>query len=281
MRLEISIKQMSFKTFDKFLMKISVIITTFNAAKYLSKAIESFLAQKYENRELLIIDDISTDATHAIIADYQARFPLFIKWIREKDSGISNARNIALKYATGDIVGFLGADDFFHKDFFAETKYYFDINPNFDVMYFNSYCVGEANGFEASSNIAVNVRNLIKHCPIGSGESFYYRREIFDRFKFNEKNRYSMDYELNITLASSKKSDGKKYSFYPINISAVFNVHTGENISSANSVKQRLETIAVQLKYAKSSIFKSRILWRGKKLIAKNFAEFKQISKNI
>ncbi len=262
-------------------MKISVIITTFNAAKYLSKAIESFLAQKYENRELLIVDDISTDATHEIISDYQTRFPFFIKWIREKDSGISNARNIALKYATGDIVGFLGADDFLHKDFFAETKYYFDVNPNFDVIYFNSYSVGEMNGFDASSNIVVNVRNLIKRCPIGSGESFYYRREIFERFKFNENNRYSMDYELNMALASSKKIDGKKYSFYPVNITAVFNSHTGENISSANSIKQRLETIAVQLKYAKCSISKGRIFWRGKKLIAKNFAEFQKILKAI
>lgn len=262
-------------------MKISVIITTFNAAKYLPKAVESFLAQNYDNKELLIIDDISTDGTHEMIASYQQKFPQFIKWVKEKDSGISNARNIALKHVTGDLVGFLGADDFLHKDFFSEVKYYFDVNQNFDVMYFNSYCVGEVSGFDASSQISVNVRNLIKRCPIGSGESFYYRREVFDSFKFNEKNRYSMDYELNMALASAKKPNGKKYSFYPIDIAAVFNTHTGENISSANGLKQRLETIAVQLKYAKCGISKARIFWRGKKLIAKNFAAFQKISQAI
>ena len=262
-------------------MKISVIITTFNAAKYLPAAIESFLVQNSQEKELLILDDISTDGTHEIIAAYQQKFPQLIKWIKEKDTGISQGRNIALKHVTGDLVGFLGADDFLHKDFFAEAKYYFEMNPTFDVMYFNSYSVGEVNDFDASSFTPVNVRNLIRYCPIGSGESFYYRREIFDNFKFNEKNRYSMDYELNMALAAAKKSNGKKYSFYPVNITAVFNTHTGENISSANSLKQRLESIAVQLKYAKCSIAKARIFWRAKKLIAKNFTEFKKISKNI
>ncbi|MDX2082735.1 MAG: glycosyltransferase [Rickettsiales bacterium] len=262
-------------------MKISLIITSFNAAKYLSKAIESFLAQNYDDKELLIIDDISTDKTHEIIAHYQKKFPHLIKWIKEKDSGISNARNIALKYVSGDLVGFLGADDFLHQDFFSQLKYYLAVNSDFDVVYFNSYSIGASNGFSPSSNIAITVRNLIKYCPIGSGESFYYRREIFDIFKFNEKNRYSMDYELNMAIAASKKIDGKKYSFYPVNISAVFNYNSGENISSSNSIKQRLETICVQLKYAKNLLEKLKIFWRGKKLIAKNFSEFSQIYKII
>ncbi len=262
-------------------MKISVIITTFNAAKYLSKAVDSFLAQEYQDKELLIVDDISTDLTHQIIADYQSRFPHLIKWIKEKDSGISNARNLALKHVSGDLVGFLGADDFLHKDFFKEMKYYIEANQNFDVIYFNSYCVGESNGFSFSSGIALTVRNLIKHCPIGSGESFYYRREIFDRFKFNEKNRYSMDYELNMEIASALKDNKKRYSFYPVNITAVFNSHTGENISSAHSIKQRLETLAIQIKYAKCCFSKLKIMWRGKKLIARNFQEFQKISAAI
>jgi hypothetical protein len=178
-------------------------------------------------------------------------------------------------------VGFLGADDFLHKDFFEQMEYYFRVNPDFDVIHFNSYCVGTSNGFDASSNISVTVRNLIKHCPIGSGESFYYRREIFNTEKFNEKNRYSMDYEFNMALASGNKINGKKYSFYPVNITSVFNVHTGENISSASGVKQRLETIAVQLKYSKCLIAKLKILWRGKKQILKSFEEFQKINKNI
>ncbi len=226
-------------------MKISVIITAFNVEKYIKRAIESFLDQIHENKELIIIDDISTDKTHEIIKFYQEKFPEYIKWIKEKDRGISHARNIALKHVTGDLVGFLGADDFLHKDFFKEMQYYLEMNPNFDVIYFNNYSIGRGrNSFDASALVPISKRNLIKKCPIGSGESFYYRREIFNKFWFNEQNKYCMDYELNMALVTAK------YSFYPVNITAVFNVNTGENISSANALKQRLETINVQLKYA-------------------------------
>lgn len=253
-------------------MKISLIITTFNAEKYLTTAIESFLEQSYENKELLILDDISTDGTHKIIQNYQQKFPQLIRWIKEKDFGISHGRNLALKHVTGDVVGFLGADDLLHKNFFEEMVYYAKINPAFDVIYFNSYSIGASSGFDASAEIRATRRNFIKYCPIGSGESFYYRRKIFDKYKFNEKNRYSMDYELNMALSCDRS-----VMFYPVNISAVFNTHTGENISSANSLKQRLETIVVQLKYAQTPLEKARIFWRGKKLILKNFAEFKTI----
>ena len=97
-------------------MKISVIITVFNGEKYLRKAIDSFLSQQYDEKELIIVDGKSTDGSHEIIADYKTRFPHLIKWINQPDTGISNGRNIALQNATGDIVGFLGADDFLHED---------------------------------------------------------------------------------------------------------------------------------------------------------------------
>ncbi len=255
-------------------MKISVIIPSLNGAKFIAKAIESFLSQGYEHKELLIVDGVSNDGTHEIISSYQEKFPQIIKWIKEKDSGISNARNIALKYVTGDLIGFLGVDDFLHKGFFDEAVYYIKENPNFDIIHFNSYCVGLTNGFNASATISVTKRNMIKHCPIGSGESFYYRKEIFSDFQFNEKNRYCMDYELNMALVSSLKPDGKKYSFYPVNITAVFNSDTGENISSSSSKKQRIETILVQLKYAKNLLEKFKIILHGKKLILKNYSFF-------
>ena len=257
-------------------MKISLIITVFNGAFYLSKAIESFLAQEFDNKELIILDGKSTDGSHKIIAEYQAKFPQFIKWIKDRDEGISQARNIALRHASGDLIGVLGADDFLHKNLFSEISYYAKQNPDFDVMYFNSYTVGNNSAFDASSQIRMTMRNLIKFCPIGSGESFYYRKKVFDDIKFNEKNRYSMDYELNMDLVARGK-----YKFFPVNIVAVFNGSYGDSISSSMSLKQRLETIAVQLKYVKNLKEKIGVLYRKKKLIIKNFTTFNEIRKSI
>lgn len=257
-------------------MKISLIITTFNAEKYIKKAIDSFLAQEYPDKELIIIDGKSHDGTHKIIADYQQKFPQLIKWINEKDTGISNGRNIALQYVTGDLIGFLGADDFLHQGFYNQMIYYAKLNPDFEVIYFNSYTVGNNSSFDNSAQINMTRRNLIKRCPIGSGESFYYRRKVFDDIKFNEKNRYSMDYELNMALVVSGK-----YRFFPVNIVAVFNGSYGDSISSASSLKQKLETIAVQLKYTDSLKDKISILFRRKKIILKNFKTFFEIKKII
>lgn len=255
-------------------MKISVIISAFNGEKYIAAAIESFLMQNYENKELVIIDGISTDNTHEIISTYQQNFPKLIKWVQEKDSGISNSRNIALKHVTGDVIGFLGCDDLLHKDFFEEFAYYAAINPNFDVAYFNNYCVGLSNSFLNSAAIPVTKRNLIKHCPIGSGESFYYRKEIFKQHQFNEKNLYSMDYEFNMMLTASKE----KPLFFPINITAVFNQNIGSNLSNSNSLKQRLESVFVQFKYASNLKEKLRIIWRAKKLLLKNLSSLNQLN---
>lgn len=257
-------------------MKISLIITVFNGDKYLRKAIDSFLAQDCDDKELIILDGKSTDDSHKIIAEYQKSFPNLIKWINESDFGISHARNIALKHVTGDLVGFLGADDFLHQDFYAQLAYYTKVNPDFDALYFNSYTVGNTSSFDNSSQIRMTRRNLIKLCPIGSGESFYYRKAVFDDIKFNEKNRYSMDYQLNMAMVASGK-----YRFFPINITAVFNGSYGESISVVSSLKQRLETLAVQLKYSRNFKEKLGVLFRKKKLVLKNFKTFCEIKKII
>lgn len=262
-------------------MKISLIITVFNSVKYIEKAIESFLAQGYVNKELIILDAKSTDGSHAIIAKYAAQFPQLIKWIKEDDAGISHARNIALKQITGDLVGFLGADDILHKEFYEKMSYYTQINPNFDVIYFNSYAIGKASAFDASSQIMMTKRNLIKHCPVASGESFYYKKSVFDNFKFNENNFCSMDYELNMALLSARKNNGEKYSFFPVNIEAVFNGSFGDSISSSNSLKQRIETICVQLKYAKNISEKLSIILRKKKMIIRNLKQFLKIKNKL
>ncbi len=257
-------------------MKISVIIPSFNGGKYLQKAIESFLAQDYDDKELVIFDGKSTDESHKIIANFQERFPQFVKWIKESDTGISHGRNLALKHATGDLIGFLGADDFLHKDFFSGIAYYVKMNAEFDVLYFNSYTAGINSSFDASAQIMMTKRNLIKHCPIGSGESFYYRRKIFESHKFNENNRYTMDYEFNMALVASGQ-----YKFAPVNIIAVFNGSYGDSVSSSLTLKQRLETVAVQLKYGKNCKEKLAIFWRKKKLVLKNLGIFLAIKNNL
>jgi glycosyltransferase involved in cell wall biosynthesis len=92
--------------------KFSVIIPVHNGVKYIQKAVDSVLAQRYKAHEIWVIDDGSTDATPDVLAAYGG----LIRTRRIPNSGASGARNAAVRMATGDHLAFLDADDLWFKD---------------------------------------------------------------------------------------------------------------------------------------------------------------------
>ena len=96
---------------------ISVIVPIYNCARYLPQCIESILAQTYTNLEIILVDDGSTDNSRKICNDYAA-MDLRIKVIHQANAGVSVARNIGLKWARGEYIGFVDADDYIAKDMY-------------------------------------------------------------------------------------------------------------------------------------------------------------------
>lgn len=95
--------------------KFSIIMAAYNAEKFIKEAINSVLYQTYQNWELIIVDDGSTDKTADII-DLYSRKDKRIITIHQKNSGTAAAaRNTALKYVTGEYIQMLDADDKFEK----------------------------------------------------------------------------------------------------------------------------------------------------------------------
>ena len=90
--------------------KFSIIIPVYNVAEYLDECLQSVLAQKYRNFEILLIDDGSTDGSGQICENYQARYSN-IKLIKQKNSGLAATRNKGLDMAIGQYVLFLDSDD--------------------------------------------------------------------------------------------------------------------------------------------------------------------------
>ncbi len=90
---------------------ISIIMPVYNGDKFLAAAIESVLHQTYEDFELLIINDGSSDQSESIIADYQKISGGRIKSFRQTNSGVSKARNRGIFEATGEFVAFIDQDD--------------------------------------------------------------------------------------------------------------------------------------------------------------------------
>lgn len=92
-------------------MLVSIIIPCHNVAPYIADALESALAQTHRPIEIIAVDNNSTDQTKEILLDYQSRYPELIKVLAEKKQGAPAARNLGLKYAKGEWLQFLDADD--------------------------------------------------------------------------------------------------------------------------------------------------------------------------
>lgn len=120
---------------------ISVIITNYNYAQYIQKAIESVSNQTYPNIELLIYDDGSSDDSLAIIDKTLPSVKLSkVKLIQQENKGIVKTRNRALQELTGSYYIFLDADDFFDADF-VSSLYQIAIDTGADVIYPNWHVV--------------------------------------------------------------------------------------------------------------------------------------------
>ena len=98
-------------------MFISVIMANYNGAKYLSEAIESVIAQDYNNFEFIIIEDGSTDGSREIIEKYHRLYKGKIKPVyRSENTGQGACFNLGIKLSAGNIICFLDSDDFWFKN---------------------------------------------------------------------------------------------------------------------------------------------------------------------
>lgn len=105
--------------------KVSVIIPTFNCARYITKAIESVLNQTYKDFEIIVMDDGSTDNTRELLLKYISEGK--IKYYFQNNKGQSAARNTAIKLSHGDLIALLDADDiWFPEKLKLQVNYFLD-----------------------------------------------------------------------------------------------------------------------------------------------------------
>jgi glycosyltransferase involved in cell wall biosynthesis len=107
------------------MVKISIIIPSYNASEFIEKTIQSILGQDYPEVECIVIDGGSTDGTLDILEKYEGK----IIWTSEKDKGESDAINKGLRLASGDIVAYIDADDVYENGCFQKVANFFEKNP--------------------------------------------------------------------------------------------------------------------------------------------------------
>ncbi|MDD6812335.1 MAG: glycosyltransferase family 2 protein [Lachnospiraceae bacterium] len=116
---------------QKELPLISIIIPVYNVEKYLTRCLESVVAQTYSNLEIILVDDGSTDNSGKVCDKYQ-EIDSRIKVVHKKNGGVSDARNEGIDEACGEYIAFVDSDDWVTRNY-IENMYAILVKNSCDI----------------------------------------------------------------------------------------------------------------------------------------------------
>lgn len=181
-------------------MRISVITATFNSAATIKDTIESVLKQTHKDLEYIIKDGGSHDETLSICQEYEPLFNGRMKIISGPDKGLYDAINIGIKAASGDIVGILNSDDFFHRNDILETiNRAFEEDDSLEGLYGDAKVVAEN---DLTKTVRYTRAKNFKPWMFKIGlmpphPSFYARKECFEKYGYyNSIFKIAADFDL-------------------------------------------------------------------------------------
>jgi glycosyltransferase involved in cell wall biosynthesis len=220
--------------------RISVITPSLNQGEYIEDAILSVAHQKYPDVEHIIVDGGSIDDTLAVLKRYS-----HLRWISEPDNGQSDAINKGFRMATGDLVVWLNADDYYLPGALQAIGQFGAEHPKVDIVYGDSIHVdGDGKLLRLVGQHAFDGSVLLySGCHIDSNTTFFRRNITDDGFLLDVGYRVVMDFEYFVRLAMA----GKTFHYVPALVGAFR--WTGANYSLQGS-KRRRERLQVQRRWS-------------------------------
>jgi glycosyltransferase involved in cell wall biosynthesis len=186
--------------------RVSVIIPSFNCARYVGRAIESVLNQTYRDYEIVLVDDGSTDDTAETVNRYRGK----VRYFHQPNSGVSSARNLALKVSSGAFVAYLDADDLWYPQKLDRQMQYLDAHPECGLLHSDVSVIDEEDRilhakFNAETARPVPqghcIEDLLQRCHIQT-PSVVERRDCVERVGgFDEQLPVAQDYMHWIMIA--------------------------------------------------------------------------------
>ena len=199
---------------------VSIIVNCFNGENYLQKTLNSILIQKYQNFEVIFVDNCSTDTTSKIFKSINDKRFKYFK--TKKKINLYNARNYALQKCNGEFIAFLDSDDWWEKNFLSSRKRFFKSSKDYGFSYSNCY-----HYYEKNKKLKIFSRNNI---PSGfildKLLKFYFvklstiiiKSKIIKSYKFNSRYNIIGDYDSIIRISEKYKGMGFQNKFTYIRI---------------------------------------------------------------
>lgn len=246
--------------------KVSIVTVVFNAEELLEKTIKSVINQEYKNIEYIVIDGGSTDKTLKIIKKYEKYIHY---WISEKDEGIYDAMNKAIKIAQGEWINFLNAGDFF-CDNHVLSKINFLAHSNKSLIYGDHIAIDSDGNQQLHLAYEFTVDNIEKLTTrVACHQSMF--------FKHKEIPLYNLKYKL--------KSELDQYFYFAINynkyeklsfpISFFLEGGTGTQLVIRNTL-ERIKVIYKWTNLLKASYYGGKLLYGLIKILINNKRNLKE-----
>ena len=223
---------------------ISIIVPVYNAENYLHRCIDSVINQTYSDWELLLINDGSVDNSGAICEDY-ARQDRRIKYFFKSNGGVGSARNLGLKYASGEWIQFLDSDDWISSEC-LDICLKEVVDNKLDILQYShsiAYPDGTVTPLIKKTTDVYDPASYIQHGTFNvSAGGNMFRKSIVDKCKieFNQSLKLAEDqiFILNLIQHSSciKFLANPMYFYFQNSLSAVHNQKSSDLIAACNEL---------------------------------------------
>lgn len=182
---------------------VSVIIPTYNRRDFVREAMASVLAQTFQDFELIVVDDGSTDGTVDVVREFPRA-----RYLSQENRGVSAARNAGVAVSRGELIAFLDADDLWQPQKLATQVAFFATRPEAHIC--------QTEEVWLRNGVRVNPRNKHRkpsgdifaaslHLCLVSPSAVMMRRELFDRVGgFDEELPACEDYDLWLRISASE-----------------------------------------------------------------------------
>lgn len=162
--------------------RVSVICIYYNAERFIAEAIESVLAQRFRDFELLLVNDGSTDSSPKIARDFEQALPSIVRCVEHEggaNRGMSASRNLGIRQSTGEFVAFIDSDDVWRPAKLAEQVAILDSHPEAAMVcgavnYWSSWNGGRDRAVvtgEVVDRLSPPPETLLAVYPLGSADA--------------------------------------------------------------------------------------------------------------
>jgi glycosyltransferase involved in cell wall biosynthesis len=211
--------------------RVSVIIPVYNGQDYILESIQSVFDQEYDNLEIIVIDDGSTDCTPKLITSLKKRNP--IKYFYQQNKGPASARNLGLEKASGEWIAFLDCDDLWPKSKIARWLEAVKNNKDVDIHWGMTQVFFESEELKSKFTGSDFAEKPIFNTYLGA---VFTRKSVFEKIgSFDTSLRYCEDLDW-----YQRTKENKIKTLFPNSVDLYYRVHYANSTHDSFSLNKNL-----------------------------------------